>query len=146
MAPHQSSRPTMPLFNALAGLSALAGVVLLVVSETPLAGVAFLVAAAGLFLLPSVQARRARRIAATAGGGRSASARIISVHPLRPRGGVQRVRVHYEISPVSRSAYRLTTRHVVPAGMEDTFVVGRVLPVKVDPSDPKNVVLVTGDG
>lgn len=134
-------RPSMPLLTVLAAVCALVGVVMIVGSDVPLGGVAFLVAAAGLGLLPNVQRRRARRIAALAAGGREATARIVSVHPTRSRGGVRRVRVHYEITPVGRTPYRLTTRHVVPGGMEDTFVAGNVLRVRVDPADPKNVVL-----
>jgi hypothetical protein len=137
--------PTMPLIAALAGACAVIGVVMFVASATPAAGVAFLVAAACVALLPVVQRRRAQRVATVARGGRSATAHIVHVHELRSRGGLRRVRIQYVVTPETGASYRLTTRHALPAGLEHRFVAGGVLAVRVDPADPKNVVFV-GEG
>ena len=134
----------MPGYSVLAAGAAGVGVVLFVATGMPAVGLAFLVAAIGLALIPRFDRRRAARVASLAGAGTPATARVISVEPLGTRGGVPRVKVGYEITPVGRPAYRLTTRHVLAPALRNRLVPGAVLDVRVDPENPKNVVMVDG--
>jgi hypothetical protein len=143
-SPPTPSGPSMPLYAALATAAIAIGLAVGFITGRSLAGLALVVAGVGFALVPRVHRRRARRVAFLAGAGREASALVISVHQVHSRGAVPRVRVEYEITPSGKAPYRLTTRHLVPPGMESTFVPGAVLTVRVDPSNPKNVVFVTG--
>ena len=139
----RSPAADMPAFAALAVLLGVSGVAIVVLTDRPLSGVALVVAAAGIGSLPFVSKRRAARIAAMADGGLPARARVLTVEPLRQRGaGPRRMRVGYEITPLGRPPYRLSTRHVVPSEMAGVFTPGAVLDVRIDPANPKNVVLV----
>lgn len=139
------SQADMPALTLLAVAAAVVGVAFIAFTDRPLAGIAFIVAGAAVAALPSLSRRRARIIADVASQGVPASARVVSVEEIRQRGNTPpRMKVGYEITPVGRPPYLLSTRHVVTPEMRELITPGRVLSVRVDPENPKNVVLTGG--